>query len=136
MTGLSNALQKLIFERLTTYAGVTALVGSRIADMPQATLANPCITFGASDIVTEEQDCIIAQTETVQIDVWSTAEDGKRECKAICAAVKNALHLCSAEPEEGALALMQVTLIRIMEDPDGRTVHGVVQVECQMEEAV
>ena len=35
----SNALQRLIFERLSSFAAVTAIVGTRIADAPPSALS-------------------------------------------------------------------------------------------------
>lgn len=130
----SNALQRLIFERLSSFAAVTAIVGTRIADAPPSTLAQPSITFGASDVVPEDFTCFSGRVETIQIDCWSEAQDGKREVKALTDAVYHALHLYSAEPVDGALVLMRVTLMRVLDDPAGGH-HGVVQVEADLEDA-
>lgn len=130
----SNALQKLIFERLSSFAAVTAIVGTRIADAPPSTLAQPSITFGPSDAVPEDFTCFSGRVETIQIDCWSEAQDGKREAKALTDAVYKALHLYSSEPASGALVLMRVVLMRVLDDPGGGT-HGIVQVECEMEDA-
>lgn len=130
----SNALQRLIFERLSSFAAVTAIVGTRIADAPPSTLAQPSITFGPSDAVPEDFTCFSGRVETIQIDCWSEAQDGKREVKALTDAVYKALHLYSAEPASGALVLMRVVLMRVLDDPDGG-MHGIVQVECEMEDA-
>lgn len=131
---VSNALQTLIYQRLMAYPALVALIGGRVYDGPRATALAPYVTFGASDYVEDDVDCIIGRVETIQIDVWSIADDGKRECKSITDAVKNALHLYAAEPTEGALVQMRVVLVRVMDDPDMITKHGVVQVEMMVEE--
>jgi Protein of unknown function (DUF3168) len=131
---VSTALQTLIFQRLTGVAGVNALVGARVYDHPSKDVLYPYISFGASDYQPEDFDCIAARTETQQIDVWSRKQDGKRECKTIVDAVKSALHGYVAEPVAGALVDMRVTLVRVMDDPDGITSHGVIQVEMLVEE--
>lgn len=129
----SNALQTAIYARLTTYAPLVALVGARVYDAPPKGAAYPYVSFGPSDSVTEDMECIAAETQTLQIDIWSSAQDGQRECKAIRDQVKAALHLWQAEPTVGALVLARVTLSRILPDPDNSLTHGVVQVECDVE---
>jgi len=133
---VSNALQTLIFQRLTTQAGVVALVGTRTYDHPPADVSFPYLSFGASDVTEDDADCITGRIETVQIDVWSRAKDGKREAKAIADAVKDALHRWDGNMTTGALAMMRVVLVRVIDDPDGITSHGIVQVECHVEEDV
>lgn len=129
------SLQVAIVQRLLAVPEVTALVGSRVLDMPKPDTTCPFVSIGASDATWVEHGCYRMQTETVQIDVWSEATDGKRECKIVTDAVANALHLAEIEPATGALALLQVVLVRVMEDPDGRTTHGVVQVTAEVEVA-
>ncbi len=129
-----NALQTLIYNRLTTCAPLVALVGQRVYDRPPLDAPNPYVSFGPSDVTIDDYDCINGRIETMQIDCWSTAEDGMRECKDIVDAVKKALHQWTADPLEGALVDLQVVLVRVFLDRDGITTHGVVQVEATMEE--
>jgi hypothetical protein len=131
---ISNALQVFLYERLVADVAVGALVGDRIYDRPAATASVPYITFGPSDYVPDDDECIDGRIETVQLDVWSEAQDGKRECKAIVDAVKSCLHDAVGDLEAGALVTMRITLIRVFDDPDGRTTHGVVQIEAVIEE--
>lgn len=132
---VSFALQALIYARLTSYAPLTTIIGSRVADKPLSSMAFPCITFGPSDVVTDDYQCIAGRVETIQLDCWSRAQDGFREVKEITDHIKAALHLYQAEPASGALALMRVDMIRVFRDPDGQTSHGVVMVECTLEDA-
>jgi hypothetical protein len=132
----SWALQQLVYARLIAFAGVTALVGQRVYDAPNLkTVTFPYVSFGPSDIVTDDADCIDGVIETLQIDVWSRRSGGKQEAKQIANAVKAALHDFHAEPAAGALVSLRVATIRIFNDPDGITTHGVVTVEAIMEEA-
>ncbi len=131
---ISNALQALIYERLVADAGVGALVGDRIYDRPSATVTSPYITFGPSDYVPDDDECIDGRVETVQLDIWSEAQDGKREAKAVVDAVKVSLHDAVGDLDNGALSTMRVVLVRVFDDPDGRTTHGIVQIECLIEE--
>jgi hypothetical protein len=128
-----NALQKLILERLTNYPGVQALVGTRVLDKPIKEPTYPYITFGAADLRSDDAECVDTEVHVIAIDCWSIAKDGKREVKDIVAAVKRALNRYVAEPEDGALVTMDVVLVRVFDDPDGETLHGVVQVEALME---
>ncbi len=131
---VSNALQKLIFDLLVADADVGALVGDRIYDRPAATVAAPYVTFGPSDYVPDDHECIDGRIETVQLDIWSEAQDGKREAKAIVDAIRSCLHDGVGSLTVGALVTMRVTLARVFDDPDGRTTHGVVQIEAVIEE--
>lgn len=132
---VSNALQSMIFTRLTTDASVTALVGQKVYDQPPATVAVPYISFGPSDVTFDDPDCLTTRHEALQIDCWSTATDGKREIKAIVDAVKTSLHKYPGTIDPGALVSIEVTLVRILDDPDGITKHGVITVEAEIEEA-
>lgn len=130
----SNALQTLIFNLLVGDAGVGALVGDKIYDRPSATVTAPYVTFGASDYVPDDHECIDGRVETIQLDVWSEAQDGKREAKAIVDAIRNCLHDATGNLTVGALVTMRVALARVFDDPDGRTTHGVIQIEAEIEE--
>ena len=88
MPSPSNALQTLIYQRLTTYAPLVALIGTRVVDPPRGEEASPYISFGRSDWQEDDADCIEGREETIQLDIWSIAQDGQREAKDICDAVK------------------------------------------------
>lgn len=128
-----DALQKLIFERLTGYAPLVALIEDRVYDKPPAAAVHPYVSFGPQDFRADDADCIDSEEHSVQIDCWSVGQDGKREVQLVAHAVKRALNRYVAEPVYGALVTMDVVLVRILEDPDGVTLHGVVQVDAVME---
>lgn len=131
-----SALQKLIFERLTTYAPLVGLIGQRVYDKPAKDVVSPYISFGPQDFNTaEEAECVDVEVHTLQLDCWSVAQDGKQEAQAILAAMKRALHRFVVEPQDGALVSIEVVLVRVVDDPDGITVHGIMQVEAVMEAA-
>lgn len=130
----SAELQKAIYDALVADAGVTALVSGRIHDMPPPGVRFPFVSFGPSDTVDEDADCIDARMEVVQLDIWSRAKDGRVEAKRIVDAVKTALHRTAPVMAVNALVGLRVVLTRILDDPDGITVHGVVQVEAHVEE--
>lgn len=132
---VSVALQKLIFARLISAGPVVALIGQRVYDAPVNPVNWPYVTFGPSDYLPDDYDCIDGRIEVQQLDVWSKALDGKAECKRICDAIKAALHDFMAEPEVGALVSLRVILVRVMDDPEPGIFHGIVTVEANIEEA-
>lgn len=131
---VSVALQTLIRARLVAVSAVTDLVAQRVFDAPKNPVQYPYISFGPSDYVPDDYDCIDGRIEVQQIDVWSDALDGKAEAKRICDAVKAALHDYEAEPSVGALVSLRVTLVRVMDDPQPGLFHGIVTLEAVMEE--
>lgn len=131
----SNSLQTLIYDLLVADTAVHAICADRIYDRPDTSVTAPFISFGASDYSPDDHDCIDGRIETQQIDIWSEALDGKRECKALADAVKAALHDAVGSLAVGALVTMRVVLVRVFDDPDGRTTHGVIQIEAVVEEA-
>lgn len=83
-------LQGAIIARLKANAAVTALVGNRIADIPQSTWAKPYISIGPSNYVAELIDCIDGGEIMMQIDCWSESTTMK-EIRDIADAVRRAL---------------------------------------------
>lgn len=129
---LSNAIQRAIYQLLIADTAVAAIVGTRVSDGPFSDETTPSITFGPSDVEFDEALCADGRVETVQLDLWSDAQDGKREVKALCDAVKAALHNAEPTLDTGSMIAMRVTAIRVMDDPAGGY-HGIVTVECTAE---
>lgn len=130
----SNDLQKLIFEMLTNDEAITALIDGRVFDCVSGEQEFPNITFGSSDQVADDAECISGVTETLQLDCWSRSQSGFKELKNITHAVKKCLHRSEAQLETHALVEMRVTAIRHFRDPDGQTSHGVVTIKSMIEE--
>jgi hypothetical protein len=130
----SQDLQRIIYERLIALQAVHDLVGDRIYDNRPAEANFPCITFGPSDVVEDDDECITGRIETIQLDCWSRDNARIAPVKRICDVVKAALHLYHAEPGGSALVELRVTGMRYFLDADGLTAHGVVTVQAIMEE--
>jgi hypothetical protein len=131
---VSVSFQDLVLARLQAAPPVTAIVGDRIVDGNDDELSYPNITFGPSDFVPDDAECIFGRRETLQLDCW-TREGGKKwPCRQLVDAVKAALHEAEGELTTGALVLMRVGLAQVRDDPDGITTHGVVQVTGLIEE--
>jgi hypothetical protein len=134
MASVSLELQKAIYEALTSDDAVSALVGDRVYDGTPSNQQFPYITFGPNDRILEDLECISASTETLQLDVWSRDQGRLGPCKAVCDAVRNALHLAGLELQVNALVRIRVDRVRVFKDSDGVTAHGVVTIEADLEE--
>lgn len=133
----SEEARQLIEETLRATAAVSAIVGSRVYETapPERARTYPDITFGPSDYVPENLECIEARDETFQLDCWTREHGRLGTCRALTDAVKTALHNAELSLATNALILMQVEQVRVLRDPDGITGHGVVQVTLSVEEA-
>lgn len=130
----SRALQTAIYDALVADAAVGALVGDRIYDGAPSDRAFPNITFGPSQEVTDDVDCIDGEEHFVQLDVWTDDQSRLGPCKDIVATLKAALHetgLTVADPY--ALAFLRVTNTRSMIDRDGIRGHGIVELQAMLE---
>lgn len=130
---VSNALQTAIFTQLTTYAPLVALIGVKVYDMPAKDAIYPYTSFGPMDALTDDADLLDGAEFSLQIDVWSSAKDGQREAKEICDTIRAGLHRWSANLSSGALAMIEVSRIRILPDPQENLTHGVVTLDCMVE---
>tara|TARA_R100000655_G_scaffold48246_1_gene85635 strand:+ start:563 stop:967 length:405 start_codon:yes stop_codon:yes gene_type:complete len=131
---VSVELQKLIYARLVADAGVHAICGDRIYDNPKEGVEFPYVSFGPSDQIEDDAECITGLVETMQIDCWSRYGGGFLEVKKLTDAVRKALHQYEGELTENALVEMRVLSTRFFRDPDGLTSHGVMSVQSTVEE--
>lgn len=129
------ALQKSIFEALSGDAAIMSIAAGIYDAVPSDPFRSKTayISFGASDTVDDDAECIIGLEVTYQIDVWSRAV-GSVECKRLTDLVRKALHHRSLDLSAGAMVDTRVELTRVFRDPDGITRHGVVQVSALIEE--
>jgi hypothetical protein len=134
MASASQEFQKALFAAMTGSADIVALVGPEIYDgVPPATADFPRITFGAADMVPQQLDCVNAHLETLQIDVWSRRNGELYEAKAIVNAIEALLNGADLSLATHAVSAVEITLIRVFQDRDVSTAHGVVQVEAMVE---
>ncbi len=117
-------------------AKIASLVEGRIFDrVPErqdgsADIATPYISFGSTDELPADVDCIDGVEITIQIDVWSAGDDlaySSAECRTISERVRRVLHDADLALQTNALASLSYVLKRILRDPDGVTHHGVIQ---------
>lgn len=92
------------------------------------------VSLGAADTVEDDADCIAGLETTIQVDIWSRAP-GRREGTELTDLVRRALHRQPLTIAGNAICDAWVVLTRILDDPDGKTTHGVVQATFRVEEA-
>lgn len=132
----SGELQVLIFNRLVADAAVHAIVADRIYDGRPKSGSYPCITFGPSDYVPDNLECLTSREETVQIDCWSDDQSRLNPCKKLADAVKASLHDFEGQLATHFLVEMKVEAVRVFLDQDGIKAHGVVTVTASIDEVM
>lgn len=132
----SAELQKMIRDTLLADAAIMAPAGGVYDRVPSDPWKGKTayISFGPSDVVDDDAECIRGGIYSVQIDVWSR-DVGQLEAKRIVDLVHRALHDRELALTANALASMRVGLRRVFLDADGLTTHGAVSVTASIEEA-
>lgn len=126
-------LQGLIVNRLKSDSAVANLVGPRVFDTVPRDAAFPYITYGPSDTLEEDADCIEGHAVTVQLHSWSRAV-GYPECKRINDAMRACLHdIDGLTLAENALVFLLHRHTQTLRDPDGLTNHGILSFDAFIE---
>lgn len=125
MTSPTLELQGAIVTRLKARPAVTALVGQRVYDFIPSKPVFPYVSFGPSDELTDDAECLTGFEITMQIDVWSRAV-GFPEARQIADAVRQALHGHDFILTGNALVYFQHRITRMFRDPDGLTSHAAI----------
>lgn len=89
------------------------------------------VSFGAEYTTHSFVECVTKQSPTLQIDIWSR-QVGRIHAKRIMAEVLRVLRSIDSL-SDNALGSVNITLTRLMPDPDGLTIHGIIQVEFAVE---
>ena len=127
MSSAGFALQKAIFEKLTSDAAtLAALGGPRIYDDAPARAEFPFVTFGQST----ERDWSTGTDEgyehLVTLHVWSRAR-GRKEAEAVIAAAREALHDRDLTLSGHRLINLRHEFSEARRDGDGETFHGIAR---------
>lgn len=130
----SSELQLAILTALNANAAVSEVVEGRIFDGRPSNAAFPNITFGPSDVLTDDMSGIVGHIETLQLDCWVRDGNRVRPAKELNSKVKRALHDKPLALGIHALANLQVVSTRAFLDRDGLTGHGIVTIEATIEE--
>ena len=127
--GVSSDLQKLIVARLKS---AVPAVSGRVYDGPSETAQMPYVSIGPSYFTPDDAECIRGRSETLQIDVWGSSKPNRAAVKDAVDQVYAALH---GWGDTAALTMspLRVSLVRVMDDAQQGIIHGVVQVEVNLE---
>ena len=133
---VTDAVQVALVARLKADTALTALIGGRVFDdvPPDGRAQHPYVSLGPEDWTDPMAECLDGENGVLQIDVWSR-EPGRLECKRITDRIATMFR-------DTALALpppyrcVSVVLMQrqIFRDPDGLTMHGMVQLRVLTEE--
>lgn len=123
-----RALRRAIMDRLIEQVPE---VEGRVYDRAAADTPLPYITLGPSSWTDASSDCIRGREQTVQVDVWDRATN-KGALEDLTDAVADALD--GWEADAITMHLMRLMLVRVIDDPDGVGLHGIVQVEAVIED--
>ncbi len=91
MTSVSLELQGAIVARLKGFAGLSAIVGSRIYDRVPVSFTFPYVTLGQDEENSDDAECITGFEVFIPINVWSQAV-GMPEVKRAADQIRRALH--------------------------------------------
>lgn len=133
MTDTILEIQGAVIPRLKSNAAVVALVATRVLDPVPASTPLPYISFGPSDAVSDDADCIDADEISFQIDCWSD-QPGFVQVRRMADAVRRAL-----KPEltisDNALVLFEHRQTRVFRDSAPGINHAVVTFTAIVERA-
>ena len=140
----SAAIQVAIFERLSGYPGLTALLvagGTGVYEYVPQTEASeddsffPYVTVGDDDIEGWDTDTDDGIEATLRVHTWSRHK-GRLETKQIQEQVYQALHHHGLLVDGVPVVLLHFVDSTAGPDPDGRTYHGVSTFRLLMERRV
>ncbi|MDS9468697.1 DUF3168 domain-containing protein [Paracoccus sp. MBLB3053] len=123
-----RTLRQIVIARIKDQ--VPAL-GGRVYDRATEDAIFPYCTLGPSYWTDGSVECIEAREVTLQADIWhSQASKGAAED-----VVDDVAAALNGWADQNALTMhpASVSLVRIMDDPDGVTIHGVIQIEVMVE---
>lgn len=117
------AVQKVVFDALTNYAALSALVTGVHDSVPQNT-AYPYVTVG-EDVHNEwDTGTTIGSNASISIHSWSRAR-GRKETKQIQAAIYDVLHRSDLTIAGFKIDTIEWESSQSFVDADGLTRHGV-----------
>ena len=124
-----SILRQIIQDRII--ATVPEVAG-RVYDKTSEADPFPNVTMGPSYWTAQDADCIEGRLWTCQIDVWHQGVE-KGQLEDLTDAITDALRGWS---DDSVIAMhgFDIALVRNMDDPDGVTFHGVIQVETLVED--
>jgi len=132
MTSATLELQGAIVARLKAVPAVTALIGQRVYDAVPTPVDFPYVSFGPSDELPDNAECVLADEVTFQLDAWSR-EPGFPEVRQVASAVRDALHEHEFNLTANAFVSFEHRATRVFRDPDGLTSHAAIEFRALVE---
>ena len=124
MASLSLNFQTAIYQRLSGYAPLTAIVGVGVYDMPPSTAKYPYVTIGEDDIIQDDVGCKRSYRVILEIHGW-TDYRGYKDVKNIAQAVEDALHDFPLIVDGYRLISLTHRDTQFMRAPDGLLSHSI-----------
>lgn len=133
MSGHETALQKALIAHLRADAALQALLGepARIWDVAPGFAVSPYLTIGRSESRLIEADgCGVEHVLTLRC---SSKFEGTEEAKAVCAAVRAAIHEAALEADGVRVVSIRVTYADVFRSSDQKRIWGVMRVRAVTE---
>lgn len=122
------ALQKALYQRLSTDQGVVAALGGpKVFDDVPRTATYPYVTFGAArsdDWSTGDSD---GREHVAVVNVWSRA-GGRREVLAVSEAIRAALEAGDLTPAGHRVVLLRLEAVETRRGGDGETYQASLRI--------
>ncbi|MFG6083917.1 DUF3168 domain-containing protein [Paracoccus litorisediminis] len=123
-----RTLRRIVMDRII--AQVPDL-GGRVFDKATKSEEFPYATLGSSYWGDDSVECVEAREITLQVDLWHSSSS-KGALEDLVDDVTAALNGW-ADTVTLTMHPARISLVRIMDDPDGVSVHGVIQIEALVE---
>ncbi|MTH61441.1 DUF3168 domain-containing protein [Paracoccus litorisediminis] len=123
-----RTLRRIVMDRIIAHVPD---LGGRVFDMATKGVDHPYATLGPSYWVDDSTECIDARETTLQVDLWHDSSS-KGELEDLVDDVTAALKGW-ADTVSLTMHPVEISLVQIMDDPDGVSVHGVIQIEAMVE---
>lgn len=103
------------------------IAGGRVVDHTPSPeeVAYPYVEIGDTQILSDDVQCSGGVEEFLSLHIWSRYE-GQKEAREIAAAISSLFHAQSLTVTGYSLVTFTVQQVRIFDDPDGLTRHGVL----------
>lgn len=126
----ASALQKTLYAALTAHAPLMALV-SGVYDQPGPATARPYVTIGDLFVSDWSSGSFTGAEARQTLDVW-TAAFGQQTARDILGALTGALATLPAQTASDRIVSARVTGWRLIADPEGDALHGVLDVRLRL----
>jgi len=120
-------LQAALVAAAQADAALTAQIGQRFYDKVPEDAVFPYVNFGEEQVIADLADCIEGQEIFIDLHIWArpAGSPGRVIVKRIAQSLKNVFHEAELNLAGSRLVLLEWQQLRVMQDPDGITQHGI-----------